>query len=247
MKYSKHKIIAIKAIHILLIVILSIIIFIKINEMKNIFLFIVPARGGSKRLPGKNLKNFMGKPLIFWTLEQALRLKKYGNTVVSSDSDLILKKCSKYKDLIILKRPKYLSTNYASLIDVTKHVTNKLKHENNILILQPTSPLRKDNDIIKGIKIIEKGASAVMSQSKLQYNLKKIGLSNAKNYFKPLGIKNSSIYAPNGAVFAAKYEWILKHKTFYDKSVKTYEMPSERAIDIDYKHQLKLAELFLKK
>tara|TARA_B100001059_G_C17734243_1_gene527920 strand:+ start:223 stop:885 length:663 start_codon:yes stop_codon:yes gene_type:complete len=215
--------------------------------MRKKFLFVVPARGGSQRLPGKNIRIFNGKPLIFWTLEQAKRLNNYGNVVVTSDCNLILKKCSIYKDIILFKRPKYLSTDKASLIDVVKHLIKKLQFKESILLLQPTSPLRRDVDIIKGIKMIDKGAEAVMSQSQLQYNTKKINLNDKNKNFKPLNKKSIPLYAPNGAFFGATYKWLLKNSSFYVKSVKTYEMPLERSIDIDYEYQFKMAEFFLQK
>ena len=124
--------------------------------MNNNYLFIIPARSKSKRLTNKNLKNFNGKPLLFWSIEQSMRFKKYGSTLVTSDSNYILKKCSVYKDVLLVKRPSYLATDNASLIDVAKHAAIKLSFIKNIIILQPTSPLRKDIDIKKGISIFNK-------------------------------------------------------------------------------------------
>ena len=120
--------------------------------MKKEYLFIIPARSNSRRLINKNIKIFNGKPLLFWTIEQAIRFNNYGLTVLSTDSNQIIKKCSKFKNILIIKRPKYLANDKASLIDVVKHVANKLDFYKNIIILQPTSPLRKDIDIRNGIK-----------------------------------------------------------------------------------------------
>ena len=114
-------------------------------------LFVIPARKGSKRLKGKNLKNFNKKPLIFWTIEQTIRLKSYGPTIITSNDNYILKKCSRYKNIIINKRPNYLSTDEASLIDVLRYLIKKYQFRGYLILLQPTSPLKKDEDIIKGI------------------------------------------------------------------------------------------------
>ena len=215
--------------------------------MEKEFLFIVPARSGSKRLAGKNLKNFNGKPLIYWTLDLSSRLKSYGSTIVTSDSDIILSKCSKYKDILLVKRPKYLSTAKASLINVIRHLLKKLNYRNNIILLQPTSPLREKEDIIKAITLINKGAKAVMSQNKLQYNLTKINLNKPNKEFIALGKKSEDVYVPNGAIFGAKYDWIKRYNTFYDKSVVTFEMPASRSIDIDFQYQFTMAEALKKK
>ena len=75
---------------------------------------------------------------------------------------------------MLLKRPKYLSNDKASLMDVIKHVIKKIGFKENVILLQPTSPLRTDNDVIKGIKMLQRGVDAVMSQCKLQYNSAKI-------------------------------------------------------------------------
>ena len=70
--------------------------------------------------------------------EQAIRFNNYGLTVLSTDSNEIIKKCSKFKNILIIKRPKYLANDKANLIDVVKHVANKLDFYKNIIILQPT-------------------------------------------------------------------------------------------------------------
>ena len=213
---------------------------------KSNIIFIIPARGGSRRLKGKNLKNFYGKPLIFWTIEQSLRLSKYGKVVVSSESEEILNKCSEYKKVLLIKRPKYLSTANANLIDVTKNVLLKLKHKNIVVLLQPTSPLRSDSDITKGIKLLQKGSSAVMSQSETQYDLSKLNINLSGKKYKAIAKNAKKIYAPNGAFFGATYEWIKKNNTFYNNTVTTFAMPPERSIDIDFEYQFIAAEAIIK-
>ena len=176
----------------------------------------------------------------------ARRLGEYGSSLVTSDSDLILKKCSKYKDVLLLKRPKYLSNDKASLMDVIKHVIKKIGFKENVILLQPTSPLRTDNDVIKSIKMLQRGVDAVMSQCKLQYNSAKINANKSNQNFAPLGKETNDIFVPNGAVFAANYNWIMAHNSFYDVSVKTFEMPLERSIDIDYQYQFTMAESLIR-
>lgn len=216
------------------------------NFKKSNIIFIIPARGGSRRLKGKNLKNFNGKPLIFWTIEQALRLSKYGKVVVSSESEEILNKCLEYKRILLVKRHKYLSTAKANLIDVAKDVSLKLGHKNIVVLLQPTSPLRSDSDIIKGIKLLQKGSSAVMSQSESQYDLSKLNINFSGKKYKAITKNSKKVYAPNGAFFGATYEWIKNKRTFYSNTVTTFAMPPERSIDIDFEYQFIAAEAIFK-
>ena len=214
--------------------------------MKKEYLFIIPARSKSKRLKGKNLKRFKGKPLVFWTIEQALRFSKFGYVVLTTDSKNTINKCSIFSDLLVSKRPDHLATDEASLIDVALYTANKLNFKKSVVILQPTSPLRKDVDIKKGLSILKNGASAVMSQTKLQYNSSKLGLINKKNNFSILNLLKSELYAPNGSFFGAKYGWLKKNNSFYNKTVKTFNMPAERSIDIDDKYQFIMAEALMK-
>ena len=209
-------------------------------------LFVIPARKGSKRLKGKNLKKFNRKPLIFWTIEQTIRLKSYGSTIITSNDDAILKKCSRYKNTIINKRPNYLSTDKASLIDVLRYLIKKYQFRGYLILLQPTSPLKKDEDIIQGIRLLKKGNKAVMSQNKIQYNSTKLGVSQSGNKFKKLNNIPYDVYAPNGVFFGAEYSWILKNNSFYNNTVTTYDIPMERAIDIDYDYQFRMAEALAK-
>lgn len=209
-------------------------------------LFVIPARKGSKRLKGKNLKNFNKKPLIFWTIEQTIRLKSYGSTIITSNDNYILKNCSRYKNIIINKRPNYLSTDKASLIDVLRYLIKKYQFRGYLILLQPTSPLKKDEDIIKGIRLLKEGNKAVMSQSKIQYNSTKLGVNQSGNKFKKLNNIPYDVYAPNGVFFGAEHSWILKNNSFYNNTVTTYDIPMERAIDIDFDYQFRMAEALAK-
>jgi CMP-N,N'-diacetyllegionaminic acid synthase len=119
------------------------------------FLAIIPARGGSKRLPNKNILNLAGKPLIEWSIDAALKSKYIDKVVVSSDDENILKIAKDKCDII--KRPKELATDTASSIDVIKHVLDNLeKKYDYIVLLQPTSPLRNEKHIDEAIEFLYK-------------------------------------------------------------------------------------------
>ena len=122
--------------------------------MKN--LIIIPARKNSKRIENKNLLKVLKKPLISWTIDYAKKLeKKKYEIVVSSDCNKIKKIC-KEKKTFFLKRPKKISGDFTSMNEVIFHTFNKLKQKfKYIILLQPTSPLRKLDLVDKSIKILD--------------------------------------------------------------------------------------------
>ena len=117
------------------------------------------ARRNSKRITNKNLINFKGKPLLYWTLKQSLRLKKVKKIIVSSDSPKIIDLAKKVsKKFILNNRPKELSKGNTTSETTMKYLIKKYKIRNNdyILLLQPTSPLRKTKDINNVLDIAKK-------------------------------------------------------------------------------------------
>ena len=216
-----------------------------INEKK--ILLVILARKGSKRIKNKNIKKFNGKPLVVWTIEQALRFQNLNSQVLlSSDCEKTLKIGQSYKKLLTIKRSKNLATRNTTSIEVIKNLIKKLKFTGHIILLQPTSPLRLDIDIKKVISMLMKKKMPVISVSKLIQNSSLIIRANEKKKFVPLNKKKCSLYYPNGAIFAASSEWLIKNFSFYDSKSFLYIMPEERSIDIDYEYQFKMAEVLFK-
>jgi CMP-N,N'-diacetyllegionaminic acid synthase len=122
---------------------------------------IIPARGGSKSIPLKNIKLFNGKPLIEYTIESALKSGVLDKIVVSTDHDDIAKVCTKYTDIDVIFRPKKLSTDEALTESALLYVCDELEKRENfipdiVLTLEPTSPMRTPQTIIKSIDILKK-------------------------------------------------------------------------------------------
>ena len=115
---------------------------------------VIPARGGSKGLPGKNIKLLKDKPLIAWSIECALLSKNIDRVIVSTDSDEIKKVALEFGAEVI-ERPAHLSTDEATTISVLEHIVHEIPNANTIIVLQPTSPLRDDNLIDKCIELYE--------------------------------------------------------------------------------------------
>ena len=116
--------------------------------MKNLFL--IPARSNSKRLKDKNLANLASRPLIYHTIKICENFKKTADIFVSSDSSKILNYCKKFSFIKTRKRPKKFATNKSNLVDVAFDVLKNLNNftYENIILLQPTSPLRTAEDFL---------------------------------------------------------------------------------------------------
>jgi CMP-N,N'-diacetyllegionaminic acid synthase len=221
---------------------------------------VITARGGSKRLPGKNIKTLAGKPLIAWTIDAALNSSGVNRVVVSTDDDKIAFVSRMWDAEVPFMRPQELATDSAKSIDVVIHAIKKLnlKKSDDILLLQPTSPLRTSEDINDAISIMRnRHADAVVSVTAIpkmahDYITQKIDengiLSEAAHslgeYFNP---DFPARYMWNGAIYLNRVESILKDKTFRPED-RTYalEMPKERSIDIDTELDFKIAECIIR-
>lgn len=170
---------------------------------------IIPARSGSKRLPKKNIKPLLGKPLIDWTIIQAVNCGYFDDVVVSSDSREVLARAGPYG----LKRPKRLAKDDSSTVDVALYVLGQLdKKFDAIAILEPTSPLRKKDDIDNAIKLLNDKANAVVSMGK---------------------VPNMIAYFPYGVIYLIKVEALKKYRTFYPPKTIPYLIERWQTYEID--------------
>jgi len=221
-------------------------------------LAIIPARGGSKGLPGKNIKPLCGKPLIAYTIEAAKKSKHVDRIIVSTDSQDIADIALQYGAEIPFYRPVELATDNAKAIDVYLYTINMLNSEKNtiedFIVLQPTSPLRTEKDIDNSIEIYMKNnASSVISVKEADCPpewYKVITVNGVlKNYFEESRILNrqdySKSYVPNGAIYIFNYKTLLQTGTYYTDRTFPYVMPAETSVDIDTILDFKFAELLL--
>lgn len=225
---------------------------------KNI-IAIIPARGGSKGVPRKNVKLLAGKPLIAHTIEAALKSKHIERVIVSTEDKEISEISKKYKAEVV-KRPKELAADKSKTIDTVFHVLDSLKRENYIpdavILLQPTSPLRTTDDINKAINLFFQNKCelviSVYESGHSFYLSFKIG----KKYLEPIFNRKylnqtrqdlPRAYIPNGAIYISRPKVLLKYKSFYCRKILPYIMLATRSIDIDNETDFKLAELLLKK
>ncbi len=220
-----------------------------------IFLAIIPARGGSKRLPGKNILDLSNKPLIAYSIEAGLKSKYIDKVIVTSDSDEILEVSKKYGSDII-KRPDYLATDTSTTFDAIKHTVDNFQDYDYIILLQPTSPLRDEKHIDEAIELLEiKKADAIISVSQTDHSplwsntlTKDMSL---KGFLKDEMLNKRSqeiekYYSLNGAIYICKIDRFLDEETFFLKdNIYAYQMDKESSIDIDEKIDFKMAKLIL--
>jgi CMP-N-acetylneuraminic acid synthetase len=212
---------------------------------------IIPARSGSKGLPKKNIIELNGKPLIFWTIKASIKSKYITKTIVSSDDDKILSISQKYK-AEILKRPAELALDTTPTEPVIEHVLKNIENINTyhyLILLQPTSPLRDENDIDKSIELlIKRKATALISTTVIDNKVLKAFKNNKYGYLE--GILNNEypfmrrqelpkILMPNGAIYIVNIQEFLKTRKLFTNKTISFEMSNEKSIDIDTRSDLK--------
>ena len=170
-------------------------------------LAVIPARGGSKRTPRKNIRQFRGKPLLVWSIEAAKQSKYIDMLVVSSEDQEILQ-VALAADCFINERPPELATDESSNEDVLRYCLRK-QPADIIVLLQPTSPLRTAEDIDLCIE------RAMLGEACISYRRDK---------------------TKNGAVYVARRAWIERNDFSNDATMRYY-MPDERSLDVDYPEQ----------
>ncbi|MFA5292239.1 MAG: acylneuraminate cytidylyltransferase family protein [Phycisphaerae bacterium] len=220
---------------------------------------IITARGGSKGLPGKNIKSFGGKPLIGWTVEQAKGSSYIDDIVVSTDAREIAAVAEKFGGRVPFLRPESLAQDDTPSIDVVINLLKQLEQtEKNlpdfVVLLQPTSPLRTSADIDAAFEMLlaNKSANAVVSVAEVSenpYSMKMLTNQGFINNFITHGKEyhrrqdEPAVYKLNGAIYICRTDVLLQSKIFLPEKTLGYIMPKDRSIDIDDIVDFKLAEL----
>ena len=220
--------------------------------MNKTFLAIIPARGGSKRLPRKNLLDLCGKPLIAWSIEAALKSKYISKVIVSSDEEEILNIAKEYKADFI-KRPDELASDTATTFDALKHTLENVEKYDYVVLLQPTSPLRTEKHIDEAIELLkEKNADAIISVCEVEHsplwsNTLDENL-DMSNFLRDEVLNKRSqdlpkYYRLNGAIYICKTDKLLENKGFFLKeNIYAYKMNKKHSVDIDEEIDFIIAE-----
>lgn len=220
-------------------------------------LAIIPARGGSKGLPGKNIKEIAGKPLIAWTIEEAKKSKYIDRLILSSEDEEIIEVAQKWGCEVPFVRPKELAQDDTSGIEPVIHAIKTLpENYDYVCLLQPTSPLRKVNYIDDAIELITKlNANSLVSVKKVKENpywMFEIDNNNILNKFINEGIPIrrqylKDLYILNGAIYISGTDFLIKNKSFLTDTTIAYEMNEFSSVDIDEENDFELAEFYLTK
>lgn len=220
---------------------------------------IIPARSGSKGLKNKNIKELNGKPLMAYTILCAIKSGAFDKVFVTTDSEKYAKIAEQYGADASFLRSEKNSSDSAGSWEVVKEVIHKFKERNEcydeIMLLQPTSPLREPQDIINAINLLyEKGGSSVVSLTMCDHSplwcnvLPEDGnMDNfdRKEYSNLPRQELPSFYRYNGAIYLIKSEELMKENMF-KTGCYAYVMPGERSIDIDSELDLLIAETIMK-
>ena len=220
-------------------------------------LVVIPARGGSKGLPGKNIKMLCGKPLIAYSIDVARAFADDNNICVSTDSEEIKQVVEQYGLKVPFLRPDYLATDTATSDDVLIHAVNYYREQygrtfKKLILLQPTSPLRTKEDVEGAIRlyrddidmvvsVMKSHAPAVLCQDdeqgyvQLTYNKKALGRQQLPD-----------MYEFNGAVYVMSVDALLEKKMAGFTKIVKYVMSKEHSIDIDDIYDFLQVESILK-
>lgn len=221
---------------------------------------IIPARSGSKGLKDKNIKLLNGKPLIAYTIEAAQRSNLFDEIFVSTDSIEYAKIAREWGANVPFLRCKELSSDTASSWDVVKDVLlnyKKIGKEfDSVALLQPTSPLRKVDDIINGYNQMKrKNANAVISVCEVDHSPLWCNIlpedNSLENFLNQelIQMPRQSLpryYRINGAIYIIKTEYLMSNENIYREKCYAIVMPKENSIDIDDANDFKIAEALIK-
>lgn len=213
---------------------------------------LIPARGGSKGLPGKHLRALGDRPLIAWTICAALQSRYLDRVVVSSDDPQIRMEAERWGADVPFERPAELGTDEASSIDVALHALHELPGFDLLVLLQATSPLRTASDIDGALEQLDASrapsCASVTEPDKSPFWHYSI---SAEGVLKPLlqpGAVTRRQDLPrtvvlNGAIYVATVDSLLGGRRLVDAETVAYLMPKERSVDIDTALDLEIAAL----
>lgn len=226
----------------------------------NIILCVIPARGGSKGLPGKNIKQLAGKPLIAYTIEQAKGSKYIDRVIVSTEDEQIAEVAGKFNAEVPFKRPKELAEDNSSMIDVLLHAIKWMEEEAKfkfdiLVLLHATTPLREAEDIDKCIKLlVDEKADNVFSVAEAYrnpyFNMVEVNAADEVRLVKEghFTTRQSApkVFDMNASIYVWWKNVFLEKKGLFLEKTRIYIMPKERSIDIDEPMDFEIAKVLLK-
>lgn len=230
--------------------------------MKN--LAIIPARGGSKRLPRKNLLPVGGKPLIDYTLRAVVDSQCFDTIIFSSDDEEMLDYAAKFREISAEKRESRLAGDRVKVIDLVREIASRTEFDSfkKVGLFLPTCPFRKAQHIIEASQLLDPLDFSVVSICPMINPIQlSLTIDESSNIINPHAILNPSplvtgqtrsqdfktYYRVNGGLYIAWLDQFRAKENFFQGQVKGYVMSELESIDLDYKHDLDIANLLLEK
>jgi CMP-N,N'-diacetyllegionaminic acid synthase len=209
---------------------------------------LIPARGGSKGLPGKNIRSLCGKPLIAWTISAAKAASCIDRVVVSTDDAAIAEVARRAGAEVPFRRPSELATDTASSIDVIIHAVDALAQGGQafdiVVLLEPTSPLRAASDIDEAVeRLMQTGAGAVVSVCRavnvhpaFMFHRDTDGRLRPFLDRQPTGLRRQDIdpvFFLDGTLYVSRVDVLRNKRSFYHDDTVAFEVPKWKSLEID--------------
>lgn len=224
---------------------------------------VIPARGGSKGLPGKNIKEINGIPLIAYTIRAAREASCIERVIVTTDDEKIAATAKKYEAEVPFMRPKHLASDTSSAVDVYIHAAEYIMNEQNteiknFMVLLPTVPLRTSRHIEEAYqKFVECGARTLISVKAADVPPSWYFYRNSSDRILNCGFgldngfvcnrqMDQGYYIPNGAIYILDYKLLKEERTYYCDNTVPYIMGRTESTDIDTMDDFEYAEFLMK-
>ena len=218
-------------------------------------LAVIPARGGSKRIPRKNVRVLAGKPLIAWTIEEARKSKYIDKLILSSDDLETISISKQYGCQVPFVRPAELARDDTPGADVALHAIERCPGYSFVLLLQPTSPLRTVRHIDSIIEAVRADQAKCMvslsvpdSHPMWMFHIdeRKRLLPLQRAQIPSCRQQLSTLYTLNGALYIASSTWLQRKRTFLTAETQGFYMEPEASLDIDTNLDFFICECLLK-
>ena len=220
-------------------------------------LAIIPARGGSKGVPRKNIKMLAGKPLIAWTIEEAQKSKFIDDCIVSTEDEEIKSVAEQWGGNVPFMRPVELAQDDTPGIEPVLHAIKMMPGYDYVVLLQVTSPLRTVEDIDGAIaSCLDNRCKSCVSVTEAEHSPYWMYRMDEWNHLKPLlqvskaesyqRQKLPKVYQLNGAVYVVEVDFVRRQREFIGRKTFGYTMPQERSHDIDSIYDFEVAEIMIK-
>lgn len=223
----------------------------------------IPVRGGSKRLPRKNLKKLGAKSITHRAIDTALESGVFTDIILSTDDEEIVEHCAEYKDKIIIdRRDPSLAQDKSTVLEVVVELINRFNNSGKVYdtftIMLATCPLKKAEHIQEGFKLLDSNIDSVISVTEYDFPWE-MSLVIEEGIMKPALSPSPLItgntrsqdrkkaYHPNGAFYIGRWEEVLKSNNFFKGNMKGYPMDKFHSQDIDSEQDMMIAQFLLEK